>query len=101
LQGRFLKLDDELLFRRVETSTATAAKSREELEEFYSVEAEEVHLLASWKFEKQLLTDVLRIRLNYRHKTTILAYLMRRLFWQRERLIKELISFCLPRRRSY
>ena len=101
LQGKFVRLADELLFRRVERSTSTVAKSREELEEFYSVELNEMHSFASWKFEKQLLVDILRTRLNYRHKASILAYLMRRLFWKREILIKELMSFCLPRKRPH
>ena len=43
LHGRFVRLPEELLYRRIERSTSTATKTPDELDDFFSVDAKNVN----------------------------------------------------------
>ena len=92
LRGPFYRLDEELLHRRIERSTATVTKSLDELDEFFSVDARKVNQFPTWKFERQRFGDVMRAQLTYKQKFSLLIFLIRALSWQRRKLLGEALS---------
>ena len=96
LHGRFVRLPEELLYRRIELSTSTATRTLDELDEFFSVDAKSVNKLPTWKFQRQQFVDVLRAPLTARQKLSLLVFLARGLNWKRRDLIREAISFVRP-----
>ncbi|WP_405240835.1 glycosyltransferase family 2 protein [Lentisalinibacter orientalis] len=87
LQGPFVRLPDKLLYRRIEPETATAVKTRAQLDAFFGSDAEKVNRRPIWQFEKQLLRDVIRCPTEMNTRLRLMPYLLRRFIWQRRELL--------------
>jgi glycosyltransferase involved in cell wall biosynthesis len=89
LQGRFTRLPEELLYRRIEPDTATAIKAVEDLDDFFGAQAAKIRKHATWKVESQLFRDLIGATTEFGTKFRLMPYLFRRLYWQRRRLLRE------------
>ena len=96
LQGPFVQLPEELLFRRIERDTATAVSSAEELNAFFSVDLRKVSTFPVWKFEVQRFRDVIAAPLKIGQKMSLVMLLLRSLWWRRRALVREILSVIGP-----
>lgn len=93
LYGKFFQLPEELLFRRMESDSATALKSDAQMQEFFAHERDNLKYFREWKFQLTLLSAVAKSPVSARDKARLLVYCGRRARWKREVMFQELAGW--------
>ena len=90
LQGKFLLVDERLLYRRMEKSSATSLQSPMERLRFYYPKMNARSLFQNWKLHAGWLRAVAAASLPFEQRREALALVARRCYWQWPALVDDL-----------
>jgi glycosyltransferase involved in cell wall biosynthesis len=90
LQGKFLLVDERLLYRRMEKSSATSLQSPMERLRFYYPKMNARSLFQNWKLHAGWVRAVVSATMPLREKKEALGLVARRCYWQWPALVDDL-----------
>ncbi len=96
LHGKFVELSDYLFYRRMDKETATKLKSDKEVLKHYDPQMKNPMAMQSWKMHREYFAAVARVPMDREQKWCAYGMLVRRLFWDRADLLRELIQVARP-----
>ena len=89
LHGKFVQVPEVLFFRRIDPSSKTSLRTREEIIRHYDPRLKRM-VFQRWKFHMGCLSAVTRTPLTMREKTCLLRFLLRHFLKERGRLAQDL-----------
>lgn len=90
LHGKIAEIPEYLYFRRVDSETATARKSAQEVAEHYNPGTRRAPLFSQWRLHGHYFGAIRRAPIPASAKARLCAYVVRSLFWKRGALCEDI-----------